>query len=235
MSRVARWRHRRVAKLRETLTGDTLGQKARRSRSTSIRSRAAMTYAIEPVPRRRRQARPAIHKLMEEDLLIKFFRDPQTNEFLIAAQASRISRPSSAASKSVTTLKSPQGAQGALSRNHPCHGRGAGTPQKADRRSRQFGDCKSAWSPCLAAQASSSQSEVFGGAIPRNFIPAIEKGIVESAARGYLAGYPVVDFRAVVYDVATTTLTQRNVLQDGWRSPSARPWKRRSPASSNPS
>ncbi|MGO9573917.1 MAG: hypothetical protein ACLPTQ_06255 [Terriglobales bacterium] len=43
-------------------------------------------------------------------------------------------------------------------------------------------------------------SEVFGGAIPRNFIPAIEKGIVESAARGYLAGYPVVDFKVVVYD-----------------------------------
>jgi elongation factor G len=43
-------------------------------------------------------------------------------------------------------------------------------------------------------------SEVFGGAIPRNFIPAIEKGIVESAARGYLAGYPVVDFKVIVYD-----------------------------------
>jgi hypothetical protein len=43
-------------------------------------------------------------------------------------------------------------------------------------------------------------NETFGGSVPRNFIPAIEKGIVESAARGYLAGYPVVDFRAVVYD-----------------------------------
>jgi len=43
-------------------------------------------------------------------------------------------------------------------------------------------------------------SEVFGGAIPRNFIPAIEKGIVETAARGYLAGYPVVDFKVIVYD-----------------------------------
>ncbi len=43
-------------------------------------------------------------------------------------------------------------------------------------------------------------NEVFGGAIPRNFIPAVEKGIVEAAANGFLAGYPVVDFRCTVYD-----------------------------------
>jgi elongation factor G len=43
-------------------------------------------------------------------------------------------------------------------------------------------------------------NEVFGGSIPRNFIPAVEKGIVEAAANGYLAGYPVVDFKATVYD-----------------------------------
>src|SRR6202012_2495372 len=43
-------------------------------------------------------------------------------------------------------------------------------------------------------------NDIFGGAIPRQFVPAVEKGIQESAARGYLAGYPVVDFRAVVYD-----------------------------------
>ena len=43
-------------------------------------------------------------------------------------------------------------------------------------------------------------NEVFGGAIPSNFIPAVEKGIVESAARGYLAGYPVVDFKVTLYD-----------------------------------
>jgi len=49
---------------------------------------------------------------MEEDLLIRFFRDPQTNEFLIAGPASRTLRPSSAASKSATTPRSPQGSQG---------------------------------------------------------------------------------------------------------------------------
>ncbi len=43
-------------------------------------------------------------------------------------------------------------------------------------------------------------NDIFGGAIPRGFIPAVEKGIQESAARGYLAGYPVVDFRVSLID-----------------------------------
>jgi elongation factor G len=43
-------------------------------------------------------------------------------------------------------------------------------------------------------------NDVFGGAIPKNYIPAVEKGIVEAAARGYLAGFPVVDFRVTLYD-----------------------------------
>ena len=58
----------------------------------------------------------------------------------------------------------------------------------------------SAWNRCRAAQKFSFENEVFGGAIPRNFIPAIEKGIVEAAEKGYLAGFPMVDFRVVVYD-----------------------------------
>lgn len=43
-------------------------------------------------------------------------------------------------------------------------------------------------------------NDIFGGSIPKNYIPAVEKGILEAAARGYLAGYPVVDFRVILYD-----------------------------------
>ncbi|MGZ4811631.1 MAG: elongation factor G, partial [Terriglobales bacterium] len=43
-------------------------------------------------------------------------------------------------------------------------------------------------------------NEIFGGAIPKNYIPAVEKGIVEAAQRGFLAGFPVVDFRVILYD-----------------------------------
>ncbi len=64
----------------------------------------------------------------------------------------------------------------------------------------QFGDCKIRMEPLPRGGGFEFASEVFGGAIPRNFIPAIEKGVVESAARGYLAGFPVVDFKVIVYD-----------------------------------
>src|SRR5260370_6416402 len=43
-------------------------------------------------------------------------------------------------------------------------------------------------------------NDIFGGAIPKNYIPAVEKGIRDAAGRGYLAGFPVVDFRVVLYD-----------------------------------
>ena len=43
-------------------------------------------------------------------------------------------------------------------------------------------------------------NEIFGGSIPKNFIPAVEKGIVDAAANGYLAGFPMVDFKVTVYD-----------------------------------
>ena len=43
-------------------------------------------------------------------------------------------------------------------------------------------------------------NEVFGGAIPRQFIPAVEKGIQEARMKGFLAGYPMVDFKATVFD-----------------------------------
>jgi elongation factor G len=44
------------------------------------------------------------------------------------------------------------------------------------------------------------ENDIFGGAIPRQYVPAVEKGVHESAARGYLAGYPVVDIKVTVFD-----------------------------------
>ena len=192
-----------VAKLRATLTGDTLGAKGSEVQiDLQPLPEPAMTYAIEPKTRADEdKLAPAIHKLMEEDLLIRFFRDPQTNEFLIAgagqphieAIVSRLKKRYHAE----VTLKSPKvpyretirvkaEAQGRHKKQTGGHG--------------QFGDCKIRMEPMPRGGGFEFGNETFGGSVPRNFIPAIEKGIVESAARGYLAGYPVVDFRAVVYD-----------------------------------
>jgi len=123
---------------------------------------------------------------MEEDLLIRFFRDPQTNEFLIAgagqphieAIVSRLKKRYHAE----VTLKAPKVPYRETIRAKV---EAAGTPQEADRRPRPIRRlARFAWSRSPAAAGFEFASEVFGGAIPRNFIPAIEKGIVESAARG---------------------------------------------------
>jgi len=192
-----------VAKLRDTLTGDTLGAKGADIQIDLVKTpEPAMTYAIEPKSRADEdKLAPAIHKLMEEDLLIRFFRDPMTNEFLIAGAGqphietivSRLKKRYHAE----VTLKAPKVPYRESIRAKT---EGHGRHKKQSGGHGQFGDCKIRLEPLARGGGFEFASEVFGGAIPRNFIPAIEKGIVETAARGYLAGYPVVDFRAVVYD-----------------------------------
>src|SRR5580693_1653619 len=192
-----------VAKLRETLTGDTLGQKgAEILIDLHPLPEPAMTYAIEPKSRADEdKLAPAIHKLMEEDLLIRFFRDPMTNEFLIAGAGqphietivSRLKKRYHAE----VTLKSPK-----VPYRESIRGRaeGHGRHKKQSGGHGQFGDCKIRMEPTPRGGGFEFANEVFGGAIPRQFIPAVEKGIVESATRGYLAGYPVVDFKVTVFD-----------------------------------
>jgi elongation factor G len=192
-----------VAKLRVTLTGDTLGDKANEIFLEPVAMpEPAMTYAIEPKSRADEdKLAPALHKLMEEDQMVRFFRDPQTNEFLVAgagqphieAIVSKLKRRY----HTEVTLKAPK-----VPYRETIRGRGEaqGRHKKQTGGHGQFGDCKIRMEPLPRGSGIVFQNDIFGGAIPRQYIPAVEKGIQESAARGFLAGYPVVDFKVSLYD-----------------------------------
>ena len=192
-----------VAKLRATQTGDTLGAKAHEIFLDPVPiPEPAMTYAIEPRSRADEdKLAPALHKLMEDDPMVKFFRDPQTSEFLIAGAGqlhietvvSRLKRRYHTdvvlKAPKVPYLETVRGraeAQGRHKKQTGGHG--------------QFGDCTLRIEPLPRGSGVVFANEIFGGAIPRQYVPAVEKGIHESAARGYLAGYPVVDIKVTVVD-----------------------------------
>jgi elongation factor G len=192
-----------VAKLRNTLTGDTLGDKAHPvAYSTVTFPEPAITFAIEPKTRADEdKLANGIHKLMEEDQMLRFFRDEQTKEFLIAGTGQQhIEVTVSKLKKRFNTevnLKAPK-----VPYRETIRGRAdvQGRHKKQSGGHGQYGDCKIKMEPMPRGGGFVFENDIFGGAIPKNYIPAVEKGIVEAAARGYLAGYPVVDFKVILYD-----------------------------------
>jgi elongation factor G len=192
-----------VAKLKETLTGDTLGDKsAPVLHPKAILAEPAISFAIEPKSRGDEdKLSTAIHRMLEEDLLLRFSRDAQTNEFLLAGSGQQhvevaVSKLKRRFNVEVTlkapkipyreTIRAKAEAQGKHKKQTGGHG--------------QYGDCWIKIEPLARGAGFEFVNDIFGGAIPRNFIPAVEKGIVEAASKGYLAGYPVVDFRVILYD-----------------------------------
>ena len=192
-----------VAKLKDTLTGDTLGDKSAPIQYSPVKlPEPAITFAIEPKSRADEdKLGVGVHKLMEEDAMLRFFRDPQTKEFLIAGTGQQhIEVAVSKMKKRYHTevnLKAPK-----VPYRETIRGRAdvQGRHKKQTGGHGQFGDCKIKMEPLPRGGEFEFVNDIFGGAIPRNFIPAVEKGIKDAAARGYLAGYPVVDFKVVLYD-----------------------------------
>jgi elongation factor G len=194
-----------VAKLRETLTGDTLGDKASPIRYPVVHlPEPAITFAIEPKSRADEdKLGVGLHKLMEEDAMLRFFRDPQTKEFLIAGTGQQhievvVSKMKKRYHAEVI-LKAPK-----VPYRETIRGKAdvQGRHKKQTGGHGQYGDCKIKMEPLPRNTEVEFEfvNDIFGGAIPKNYIPAIEKGIKDAAARGFLAGYPVVNFRVILYD-----------------------------------
>ena len=192
-----------VAKLKDTRTNDTIADKAAGLTFQPISfPEPVLSYAIEPKSRGDEdKISTAMHRLEEEDSTIKYQRDPQTHELLLAGQGQMHIEVTVAKLKRrfgvEVNLKPPRiPYRETITARVEAHGR----HKKQTGGHGQFGDCKIKMEPLPRGSEFEFVDEIFGGSIPRGFIPAVEKGIQESRLRGYLAGYPVVDFRVTLYD-----------------------------------
>jgi elongation factor G len=192
-----------VAKLKDTRTNDTIADKAAGVTFPPLTfPEAVLSYAIEPKSRGDEdKINQSMHRLEEEDPTIRYARDPQTHELLLAGQGQLHIEVTVAKLKRrfgvEVNLKPPRiPYRETITARAEAHGR----HKKQTGGHGQFGDCKIRMEPLPRGSEFEFVDEIFGGSIPRQFIPAVEKGIQESRLRGYLAGYPVVDFRVVLVD-----------------------------------
>jgi elongation factor G len=192
-----------VAKLKDTHTGDTIATKDHQIVIPQVEfPESAISFAIEPKTKGDEdKLAGAIHRIMEEDPSIRFHREMQTHEFLLSGQGQLH------VEVTVDKLRNRYGVDVIL---HPpkvpyretikakvdAHGR----HKKQTGGHGQFADCKITVEPLPRGAEFEFVDEVFGGSIPRQYIPAVEKGIQEARRQGYLAGCPVVDFRVRLTD-----------------------------------
>jgi elongation factor G len=192
-----------VAKLKDTLTGDTLGDKSSPIFYPPARiPEPSITFAIEPKTRADEdRIGQAIHKILEEDPALRFGRDPQTKEFLLSGAGQQHIEVVVAKLRKrhhvEMTLKPPK-----VPYRETIRGKAdaEGKHKKQTGGHGQFGVARVKLEPLPRGSGFEFVDDIFGGSIPKNWIPSVERGIREAADRGFLAGFPVVDFRASLYD-----------------------------------
>ena len=192
-----------VAKLKESQTSDVIAEKTVAFTLPAIKfPEPVISYAIEPKSRGdEEKISTALHRLQEEDPTINYTRDAQTKELLLAGQGQLHIEVTVAKLKRrfgvEVLLKLPRiPYRETITAATDAHGR----HKKQTGGHGQFGDCKVKFEPLPRGADFEFVNDTFGGSIPRQFVPAIEKGIQDARVRGFLAGYPMVDFRASVYD-----------------------------------
>jgi len=192
-----------VAKLKDTFTGDTIATKEHPIVLDFLRyPEAAIAFAVEPKARGDEdKLGAAIHRIIEEDPTIKFERDPMTKEFLISGQGQLhveivVAKLKKKYNVDVVLHPPKVPYRETITRPADAHGR----HKKQSGGHGQFADCKITMEPLTRGAEFEFVDEIFGGSIPRQYIPAVEKGIQDARLKGFLAGYPVVDFRVRLKD-----------------------------------
>jgi elongation factor G len=192
-----------VAKLKDVHTGDSLATSQHPIvLEHVVYPEPAISFAIEAKTRGDEdKLGTAVGRIIEEDPSIKFGRDEQTKEFLISGQGQLhveivVSKLKKKYGVDVIlhppkvpyreTITKPADAHGRHKKQSGGHG--------------QFADCKITVEPLPRGGDFEFIDEIFGGSIPRQYIPAVEKGIQDARRKGFLAGFPMVDFRVRLKD-----------------------------------
>jgi elongation factor G len=192
-----------IAKVETILMNDTLCQEDAVLRVKPIEFLKPMVaLAVEPKSRKDEQKISAsLQKLADEDPTFQVERDRQTKELVIRGLSQfhldiMIARLQHRFEVEVTT-KQPKIA---YLETITAKGDGHYRHKKQTGGRGQFGECYVRVMPLERGKGFEFENKVFGGAVPSNFMPAIEKGAREELERGILAGHPVVDVRVEVYD-----------------------------------
>jgi elongation factor G len=192
-----------TAKLKATATGDSLAAKGSGIVFPPIHfPEPSISFAIEPKTRGDEdRISQATHRITDEDPTVRIERDPDTSQLLISGNGElhvRIITEKLRKRYNVEVdLKPPK-----ISYKETVKGRSdvQGRHKKQTGGRGQFGDVWIKMEPLPRGGDFEFEDKIFGGAIPRNFIPSVEKGILEARKKGVLAGYPVVDFKVTLYD-----------------------------------
>jgi elongation factor G len=192
-----------TAKLKVTSTGDTLSAKGADIELPRIKfPEPSISFAMEPKTRADEdRISQATHRITEEDPTVRIERDPDTNQLLISGNGElhvRIITDKLKKRYNVDVdLKPPK-----ISYKETIKGRSdvQGKHKKQTGGRGQYGDVWIKMEPLPRGSDFEFEDKIFGGSIPRNYIPSILKGLEEAKKKGVLAGYPVVDFKVILYD-----------------------------------
>ena len=192
-----------VMKLKETLTGDTLSDEGHPFELPRITfPEPAISFAIQPKTRGDEdKISSALKHLAEEDPTVHYHFDPETKQLLVSGLGNLhvemvVERMKRKYNVDVTLLP-PR-----IPYKETVKGRaeGQGKYKKQTGGRGQYGDTWLRVEPLPRGGGFEFVDDIFGGAVPRNFIPSVEKGVRECMKKGIFAGYPVVDLKVTLYD-----------------------------------
>ena len=190
-----------VAKLKETTTGDTLCDPAKKLKVIPAAPiDGIITYAIVAKTQADEEKLfSSLAKLMEEDLALRLERSEETHETLITGMGQVHIETT------IEKMKRKYGVEVSLNiPKVPYKGtfkkkvRVQGRHKKQTGGHGQFGDCWVEFEPQPRGKGFEFIDKIVGGVIPKTYIPAVEKGIIEATQRGVLGGFPCVDYKATL-------------------------------------